>query len=184
MNYDRYAHKIYEWNKTVGWWDDPDRCLYQTLQLVSTEIAEATEGERKDLWDTHLPDRKMGEVELADALIRLLDFGAHLNLKFDWKVDGHGWATEACTIGKKHLAINMCLMELVRAYVMFSDKGCAGEKEALMILFYSMTIQTIANVAESQGYNLEAATNDKMIYNTERLDHKRENRAASNGKKF
>jgi hypothetical protein len=184
MNYDRYANKIYEWNKSVGWWDDPDRCLFQTLQLVSTEIAEATEGERKDLMDDHVPHRKMGEVELADALIRLLDFGAHLNLKFEWKVDGHGWTKEACTIGKKHLAINLVLMELVKAYAMFTDEGCSGEKEALMNLFYSMLIQTIADCAESLGYDLEGATVDKMLYNTERLDHKRENRAASNGKKF
>jgi hypothetical protein len=184
MNYDRYGTKIYDWNKSVGWWDDPDRCLFQTLQLVSTEIAEATEGERKDLMDDHITHRKMGEVELADALIRLLDFGAHLNLNFDWKVDGHGWATEACTIGKKHLAINMVLMELVRAYAMYTDEGCEGEKEALMTLFYSMVIQTIANVAESLGYDLEGATNDKMVYNTTRLDHKREARAHFDGKKF
>ncbi len=183
MNYDRYANKIYEWNKTVGWWDDPDRCLYQTLQLVSTEIAEATEGERKDLFDDHIPSRKMGEVELADALIRVLDFGAHLNLKFDWKVEGHPWAREAgSTIGKQHLACNMMLMRLVDAYE--DDAEGVNQDEVLLNLSYSMFIQTLADVSERLGYDLEGATNDKMIYNTTRIDHTREHRAHFDGKKF
>ena len=36
--------------------------------LIVSEIAEAMEGERKDLMDDKLPHRKMAEVELADAL--------------------------------------------------------------------------------------------------------------------
>ncbi len=32
------------------------------------------EGERKDLMDDKLPHRKMAEVELADALIRIFDY--------------------------------------------------------------------------------------------------------------
>lgn len=61
-----------------------NRCIYQTLQLVVTEIAEATEGERKNLMDDHLPHRKMGEVELADALIRLLDMAG----RYGWEYLG------------------------------------------------------------------------------------------------
>ncbi|HYT43597.1 MAG TPA: hypothetical protein VEP90_14760 [Methylomirabilota bacterium] len=43
------------------------------LALIHSEISEALEGFRKDLWDDHLPYRKMAEVELADAIIRILD---------------------------------------------------------------------------------------------------------------
>lgn len=46
------------------------------LMLIVSEIAEAFEGERKDLMDDHLPHRKCAEVELADALIRILDYAA------------------------------------------------------------------------------------------------------------
>lgn len=67
------AKAVHEANKSVGWWDEPNRNVYELLQLTITEISEATEGERKDLMDDHLPHRKMGEVELADAVIRLLD---------------------------------------------------------------------------------------------------------------
>lgn len=65
-NLNDYATRIYEQNKAVGWWDDPDRCLFECLQLISTEVAEATEGERKDLMDDHLPHRKMGAVFTVD----------------------------------------------------------------------------------------------------------------------
>jgi len=50
-----------------------ERCM-----LIVTEIAEAFEGERKNLMDDKLPHRKMAEVELADALIRIFDYaGEH-----------------------------------------------------------------------------------------------------------
>ena len=49
------AKRIYEQNKAVGWWDDPNRCLFTTRQLIITEIAEATEGFRKNQQDDHLP---------------------------------------------------------------------------------------------------------------------------------
>lgn len=42
--------------------------------LIVSEIAEAMEGERKNLMDDKLPHRRMAEVELADALIRIFDY--------------------------------------------------------------------------------------------------------------
>lgn len=58
--------------KLMGWWDTPreDGTL---LCLVHSEISEAMEGFRKDLMDDHLTHRKMAEVELADAVIRIFD---------------------------------------------------------------------------------------------------------------
>ena len=38
------------------------------------------EGARKDLMDDKLPHRKMVEVELADAVIRIADLCGHLEL--------------------------------------------------------------------------------------------------------
>lgn len=45
-----------------------------------SEVAEAMEGARKDLMDDHLPNRKMEEVELTDAVIRILDYAGGFNL--------------------------------------------------------------------------------------------------------
>lgn len=62
------------------WWHDPatgeriERNKGELLMLIVSEIAEAMEGERKDLMDDHLPHRKMAEVELADAVIRIMDY--------------------------------------------------------------------------------------------------------------
>lgn len=59
--------------RRAGWHDDPreDGTL---LALIHSEVSEALEGERKNLMDDKLPHRKMAEVELADAIIRIMDY--------------------------------------------------------------------------------------------------------------
>ena len=73
------AGEIHELNRK--WWHDKNgqpmqRNKGELLCLMHSEISEAMEGERKDLMDDKLPHRKMAEVELADALIRILDYAA------------------------------------------------------------------------------------------------------------
>lgn len=71
-----------------GWWTDlsslagspADRNVGEMLCLVHSEISEAMEGDRKNKPDDHLPHRPSIEVELADAIIRILDIGGGLNL--------------------------------------------------------------------------------------------------------
>jgi NTP pyrophosphatase (non-canonical NTP hydrolase) len=46
----------------------------ERFMLMVSELAEGFEGVRKDLMDDHLPHRKAVEVELADAIIRILDY--------------------------------------------------------------------------------------------------------------
>jgi NTP pyrophosphatase (non-canonical NTP hydrolase) len=46
----------------------------ERFMLMVTELAEAFEGKRKNLMDSHLPHRKAVDVELADLLIRLFDY--------------------------------------------------------------------------------------------------------------
>lgn len=77
--------EIHTKNVEAGWWNCPktgDSLLGNTftpyviatkILMVVTELAEATEGYRKGLMDDKLTDRPMFEVELADALIRILD---------------------------------------------------------------------------------------------------------------
>lgn len=66
------------------WWVDAngvrlERNKAELLCLIHSEISEAMEGERKDLMDDKLPHRKMAEVELADALIRIFDYCGGFN---------------------------------------------------------------------------------------------------------
>jgi len=69
-----------------GWWHDIhtgaplQRNRGELLMLIVSEIAEAMEGERKNLMDSHLPDRPSVEVELADALIRIFDYAGGFKL--------------------------------------------------------------------------------------------------------
>tara|TARA_R110000782_G_scaffold92621_2_gene176028 strand:- start:2340 stop:2732 length:393 start_codon:yes stop_codon:yes gene_type:complete len=99
-----------------GWWDGVDVnapfVIPAKLCLVHSEISEAMEGARKDLMDDHLPHRKMIEVELADAMIRIMDLAGAMQL------------------------------------------------------------------------DLGGAMVEKLLYNTQRSDHKVDNRAKNNGKKF
>jgi len=68
------------------WWIDletgekKERNKGEMLMLIVSEIAEAMEGERKGLMDDKLPHRKMVEVELADALIRIFDYAGEYGM--------------------------------------------------------------------------------------------------------
>lgn len=115
---DRYKHSVDELvrlchglAKDAGWHDTPVHPAIR-IALIHSEVSEAMEGFRKDLNDDHLTNRKMSEVELADAVIRIFD------------------------------------------------------------------------LAGAEGFDLGGALVEKLQYNANRDDHKKENRAKENGKKF
>lgn len=78
------CNEVHEAN--AKWWTNIDtgeplkRNVGELLCLVHSEISEAMEGHRKGLSDDKLPHRPMIEVELADAIIRIFDIAAGLNL--------------------------------------------------------------------------------------------------------
>lgn len=63
-----------------GWWTDlttgepAKRNDGELICLMHSELSEAMEGVRKNLADPHLKHRKNVEVELADCVIRILDY--------------------------------------------------------------------------------------------------------------
>jgi NTP pyrophosphatase (non-canonical NTP hydrolase) len=72
--------------KTAGWWTnvqtgeplEPDVPL--KLCLIHSEVSEALEADRKNVYDDKLPHRKGVEVELVDACIRIFDLAGALGL--------------------------------------------------------------------------------------------------------
>jgi NTP pyrophosphatase (non-canonical NTP hydrolase) len=74
------------------WWRDPrtgervQRNKGELLMLMVSEISEAMEGERKNLMDDKLPHRRMAEVELADALLRIFDYAGAYGYDLDGAV--------------------------------------------------------------------------------------------------
>lgn len=101
-----------------GWWTNLDtgerinRNVGELLMLIVSEIAEGMEGHRKNLMDDKLPHRKMIEVELADAIIRIGDLAGGLGLDvggaiaekiaFNSQREDHKIETRKLSNGKKY----------------------------------------------------------------------------------
>lgn len=67
------AYKVHDLAKTKGWYDQ-DRNNPELLALIHSELSEALEGLRHDNPpDEHCPEFTSAEIELADAVIRILD---------------------------------------------------------------------------------------------------------------
>lgn len=113
----KYCH---DQAREAGWWPEldlrraglDDRTISQKLLLIVTEIAEATEGHRQGLMDDKIPHRTMFEMELSDAVIRILDLagatGCDLattiaeKLEFNKTRDDHKPENRAKEGGKKY----------------------------------------------------------------------------------
>jgi hypothetical protein len=180
------AKEIHQYNVDAGWWDG-DREIETALMLVVSEIAEATEGERKDLMDDHLPTRKMGEVELADALIRMLDIGGRLWLKYDRTGEGEAGVGNK-SVFKKHLHITKYITDCTEpllSYSLYEGLVChySNLLKKELQQRYSLVIDSIYLTGEHMGYDIDAAMHEKLEYNKTRPDHKPENRAKDGGKK-
>src|SRR5271156_5579757 len=78
MDLNDYAFQSHMDN--IKWWQDPvtqqpiQRNKGELIALIHSELSECLEGERKNIMDDKLPHRRMAEVELADALIRIFDY--------------------------------------------------------------------------------------------------------------
>ncbi len=97
ININEIVNECHGRAKAAGWYTDLKtgeplkRNVPEMLALVHSEVSEALEGYRKNLNDTHLPNRLSVEVELADALIRIVDLAGYLNLDL-----GGAYAEKLC----------------------------------------------------------------------------------------
>jgi hypothetical protein len=174
MNHDFtvVAQLIHEYNVKVGWWDawqDKGRRYETAMMLVISEIAEAMEGDRKDLLDDHLPNHKMFKVEIADAMIRLLDLAEALNIPSIVTTDRYH-------LFKRQLSNRTTPEQLYYTCVALGQSD--GSKAILDGIAACLVI------AELHEFDLWPILFEKFNYNKSRADHKREVRNAKGGKKF
>lgn len=72
-----------------GWWEG-ERNDGELIALIHSELSEALEGLRKgNPQDEHCPEFSSAEVELADAIIRIMDFSS-----------ARGWSVGSALVAK------------------------------------------------------------------------------------
>lgn len=171
------------------WWvsletgEPIERNKYELLMLMQSEVAEAMEGERKGLRDDKLPTRPMAEVEMADVVIRALDYAGGFSLRLDDArgallnadpgTDLHPWShfTPATNRGEMLFSINR-LIDEVPAPWRYPGQGI------------SEVIAGCRIYCDLAGYDLWGAFEEKMSFNAVRADHQVEARRAAGGKKW
>lgn len=175
------ATRVHQAN--IKWWQHPvtkeriERNKGELLMLVITELAEACEGERKNLMDDKLPHREMAEVEMADAVIRLLDFAAGFHLRL-------------CSIHdrfrlkaiKNANSVGEYLLLLCKDVIKVYDRII--EEQDFAGINISNLIMCIEEYCKIRQYDLWSAFEEKMTYNATREDHTHEARLLADGKKW
>lgn len=72
----KFQSQLHAVNRANGWWENPNNNATNFMLMVS-ELAEAMEWDRKgNKSSDHIPEFSGIEEELADVMIRILDFGA------------------------------------------------------------------------------------------------------------
>lgn len=190
IDFNEISAKLYPANVAKGWWNNGQECLFQKLQLTSTEVAEGTEGLRKDLLDTHLKHRPMIEVELADGIVRMMDMAGHAVWTYTktreelleverGKIFNPEWSA-----GRRLLRLNQIIVQL--SYRIGDDnKDIDGDRLIKPSnQLYSLFIDVSLLIGEYYGLDVIGAMMEKMEYNTVRPDHDPDVRKGVNQKKF
>ena len=179
-NFNDYAQRIHKLNHQ--WWHDQfgnrlDRNPGELLMLVVTELSEGVEGLRKNLMDDHLPHRKMIEVELADAMIRLFDFAAG----FGFDIGDNGFSLPITSDNEAEIILRATKLVL-DIYHAIEEKEYYDKEYIEDEINYALSY--IIDYAENFGYDVWGALEEKLEYNQKRADHRIENRLKEGGKKF
>lgn len=79
LPFNHMANTVFWANREKGFWDGCEDGIdgskkAEKIALMHSELSEALEGIRKESMDDHLRTRTTEEVELADTVIRILDY--------------------------------------------------------------------------------------------------------------
>lgn len=172
MNLVELQNKIHKQNVEIGWWDNP-RPFSTFVCLFHSELSEAMEGDRKGLMDDHLPQYPMFQVELADFVVRCLDWLGHRNFEYI-----------------NHVAIANVSDNEIDLIAFLHDIVSGAYRESKTRNWHSVEVNLFAAVhgsfafAKMKNFDLHQIILEKIEYNKHRADHKRENREKDGGKKY
>lgn len=167
-------NKIHEQNKAMGWWDEP-RPFSTFVCLFHSELSEAMEGDRKGLMDDHLPQYPMFQVELADFVIRCLDWlGSKSFNEGDYpnESDTNPKTTKTELLAELHFKVS-------ESWECNSGGFWSDRDESI-----ADAVEFSFSFARVRSFDLYKIILEKVEYNKHRADHKRENREAEGGKKY
>lgn len=178
------AADIHISNIRMGWWKTDtetgrtlSRNVGELLALVHSEISEADDGFTFSLMDDKLPHRRMGEVELADTAIRVLDMLGFYDA--DWTVH-----IEVTTPAMPTYAYWPDWCRAMHRYTTRALEGFRKGSRADGCRHLLDLLWTIHFAAIQFECDLTGAIVEKRAFNANRADHKPENRTAVGGKQF
>jgi hypothetical protein len=174
MELKQLSEMIHAQNKAVGWWDDV-RPVETFACLFHSELSEAMEGDRKGLMDDHLPQYEMFWVEVADFVIRCLDWlGYHNHDNYDFAV-WDVWFNRTQFLAYMHRQVSDSVSNTLDPYYRTTNKPANNIAYAVVACF---------DYASVEKFDLMKVIIEKVEYNKTRADHKRENRQLPEGKKY
>lgn len=182
FNYNSYAAHIHELN--ARWWQNPDGSPKELdkgerFMLMVSELSEALEADRKELFDDKLPQYPGLWVELADTVIRLMDSGAVYGWNMDCPPELDLCIAEPKTIGGHLLNIVGEIMWLA-SHEINCEGECEGVHQCASTIIH--LCERLANECGCRDFWL--IVHAKLVYNANRVDHTWEGRLAPGGKKF
>lgn len=188
----------------AGWWsmDNPlgKVNITRRFNLIHSELAEATEADRRGARDSHLPLYPGVLVEFADAYIRTCDilgaitaadvsgaFGNYLGktIAAAINIDGEPW-DPIKDGGAEISSIIFSLHNLTDSLAM--SILLPGEEADDVYVTATGVLASYSVAAEAlyrrYGITLREVIDEKMAYNAHRADHKPEARRAKGGKAY
>lgn len=186
---------IYNHNVKAGWWDEPVRPDGTTIALIHSEVTESYVGFVQDIPDPHVPQYQNAVIELADAAIRIYDFFGHKKWDIEkaWDAVHRLGAAEQLPMSEVNVNMHKYYLDL-HVHISFALEGVRknqlmqvgeGTEDVMAVAAFELAIvMDMIYHAENWEWQISNAIGDKRAYNANRADHKRENRAKDDGKKF
>jgi len=184
------ANQIHIANLKAGWWDDflPEKhTRHETaMALVLSEIMEGLEGIRKGINDDHLPQYQMFDVEMADAMVRLLDLAGAYEINLDCPITGIVGVGNTLEDEIRDRATLNPMAGIYKAVQFILGGG--QRPSVVMDNRYRVKKAIVAVVTLYEAYgthpNMFEIVVVKVAYNAQRADHKKSAREAKGGKKW